>query len=89
MRTLIVILFAFLGLVKGQVVTTLLGTKSSSGLIDGVGTSTLFNYPNGIAVDQTARLAYIVDSDNQNIRLADLTSLAVTTLVGSSTIPTP
>jgi len=77
-------LLTFFGGVSGQAVTTtLFGDVGVEGFADGVGTNAVFNYPNGIAVDQASRLAYIVDSDNQAIRVADLTSLTVTTLVGS------
>ena len=78
------ILLSFFHGVSGQnMVTTLLGNITDQGFADGVGTNALFFYPNGLALDEAAGLVYIADSDNNNLRVADLKSLAVTTLVGN------
>lgn len=48
-------------------VFTIAGQSRTSGYADGTGASALFNFPNGIAVDQTGRV-YVADTNNQSIR---------------------
>lgn len=54
-------------------------------LDDPVGTSALFNYPEGIASDGTN--LYVTDSSNNRIRQIVISSGAVTTLAGSGVTP--
>ncbi len=83
MSSIIFLLSIFLGVSGQNMVTTLLGNITDQGYVDGVGTNALFFYPNGLALDEAAGLVYIADSDNNNLRVADLTSLTVTTLLGN------
>ena len=63
--------------------TTLAGAKGTSGSSDGTGTGARFYKPNGIAVDDANRFAFVTDQFNQVIRKIDVSSGAVTTLAGS------
>ena len=56
------------------VVTTVAGHPgtATSGYLNGIGTSTLFNYPAGVYY--TANILYIADSINHRIRTMDVTS---------------
>ena len=65
------------------VVTTFAG--SSSGFFDASGTSALFSYPRGIAIDLSGNL-YVTDSGNYRIR--KITGGLVTTLAGNGTSAT-
>lgn len=62
-------------------VTTLAG--SSSGYLDGIGTSAKFNGPTGICIDQYDNL-YIADSGNNKIRKIVVSTGEVSTIAGSS-----
>ena len=53
---------------------------SDFGFVDGVGNEARFHKPTGLVVD--GQLLYIADSDNDAIRVADLTSGEVVTLAG-------
>jgi len=65
-------------------VSTLAGSKTQlCGLIDGVGTAARFRYPQDIVVDSSQTTAYVADSGNYVVRAINLTSSAVTTLVGN------
>ena len=64
----------------GQV-TTLAGSSSSSGSLDGAGTNARFNGPNAIATDGTN--LYVTDQNNDTIRQVTKTGV-VTTLAGSA-----
>ncbi|HEX4460359.1 MAG TPA: hypothetical protein VIA18_20420, partial [Polyangia bacterium] len=63
------------------VVTTVAGTPGSCGAVDGIGTTALFCYPAGLALDAAGHL-YVSDSRNETIRQIDLASGTVTTLAG-------
>jgi len=62
-------------------VTTIAGTAGASGLVDGIGTSARFNKPHGITTDGTS--LFVSDNFNNAIRVIDLDTLNVTTLVTS------
>jgi len=63
------------------VVSTLAGTPGVSGHVDGVGSSALFNQPQGVAVDQSGNV-YVADTQNYTIRKIAVTG-AVTTIAGT------
>jgi len=54
--------------IVATVVTTLAGTHTSGGNVDGLGAAALFLSPNGIAVDASGNL-YVGDTGNNEIRL--------------------
>lgn len=64
------------------VVTTLAGTSGESGFLDGVGTAARFNMPTGISVGSGSTL-YVSDSINNSIRKINVSTGAVTTVIGS------
>jgi hypothetical protein len=65
-------------------VTTVAGTKGSSGLADGSGAAARFNNPMGVAIDPTAGVfALVADYGNSAIRHIDLATRAVTTVAGT------
>lgn len=64
-------------------VSTLAGGGSSSGANDGIGTAASFVYLNGITVDSTVGIAYVVDY--HMIRATKLSTKAVSTLAGRPT----
>ncbi|MEI6716024.1 MAG: HYR domain-containing protein, partial [Verrucomicrobiota bacterium] len=67
---------------SGGVVTTLAGSVGVSGSVDGTGSTALFNYPVGVAVDGGGSV-YVADSGNCTIR--KITSIGVvTTLAGTA-----
>ncbi|PTX94320.1 immunoglobulin domain-containing protein [Opitutus sp. ER46] len=49
-------------------VSTIAGTKGTSGTTDGTGTNALFLEPSGIAVDAAGSVVYIADTGNHTIR---------------------
>lgn len=61
-------------------ISTIAGSSSGSGCIDGTGTNALFNYPAGLATD--GNYVYVLDSGNSNIREVKISTGAVTTVVG-------
>jgi sugar lactone lactonase YvrE len=67
------------------VVSTFAGMAGTFGYRDGVGTNTLFRFPNGIAVDSTGNL-YIADSGNDVIRTITPAGV-VSTLAGMAANP--
>lgn len=66
-----------------RVVTTLAGSATRSGFIDGAGTAASFYQPYGITTDGTN--LYVVDTFNQVIRKIVIATGVVTTLAGSAT----
>ena len=64
-------------------VTTLAGTVSMSGSVDGTGAAARFDYPIGIAADRTGNL-YVADQQNWTIRRIVMSTGAVTTLAGTA-----
>ncbi|MFZ9595287.1 MAG: hypothetical protein ACO3A2_04330 [Bdellovibrionia bacterium] len=64
------------------VVTTLAGSAGVPGNSDGTSTQATFNAPRGLALDSLGNL-YICDSANHLIRKMSLSTLAVTTYLGS------
>ncbi len=67
---------------QGQTWTVVCGC-SYPGFADGVGTSALFNHPEGLAVDSSGKYLYICDVMNNRIRRAELSTGTVTTFAGS------
>jgi sugar lactone lactonase YvrE len=68
----------------GGVVTTLAGSAGKPGSADGQGGAAAFNYPHGIAVDDSDAV-YVADTFNSTIRMIT-SGGAVTTLGGSARI---
>ncbi len=66
-------------------VTTLAGSGSTPGYLDGTGTLALFSRLSGIAVSPDGKFALVTDEDNNNrVRRIDIATRMVTTLAGSS-----
>jgi len=64
-------------------VTTIAG-NGGLGSADGIGPAARFAEPNGLAFDSTGNNIFISDFENHAIRELNLTTLAVTTLVGAA-----
>ena len=62
-------------------VTTIAGGSQTSAS-NGFGTAASFSYPQQIAMDSASSFALIADSNNYNVRLINLTTLAVSSLAG-------
>jgi DNA-binding beta-propeller fold protein YncE len=71
-----------IALVTGEV-TTLAGLASSSGSADGIGTNSRFNGPVFVAIAPDGLYALVPEWNNHVIRRVDMSTGAVTTLVGS------
>jgi len=69
-----------LNVVSGEV-TTIAGAFGTRGTTDGPASGALFGEPEGIALDSSGNL-YIADTDNNLIRVLDLTTNTVSTLAG-------
>ncbi len=63
----------------GGVVTTLAGTAGISGTTDGSGSAARFNFPYGLASDQSGNV-YVADTNNHTIRM--VTSSGATSTIG-------
>ncbi len=63
-------------------VTTIAGASGQQGSADGIGTSARFNSPSAVATDGSN--LYVCDSQNDTIRKIVLSTLQVTTFVGSA-----
>jgi sugar lactone lactonase YvrE len=70
-----------------RAVTTVAGQPGVTGTTDGNGTAALFQYPAGLVCDTAAGKLYIGDSLNGLIRVFDLATGNVTTLVSGITSP--
>ncbi|MCB1191454.1 MAG: hypothetical protein H7A23_03400 [Leptospiraceae bacterium] len=68
--------------ISSGVVTTLAGIASSSGTVDGTGTSAQFNQPSGITTDGTN--VYVADTFNYTIRKVVISTGVVTTIAGTT-----
>jgi sugar lactone lactonase YvrE len=70
------------------VVTTIGGTPGVVGCEDGIGAAARFNYPIGVAFDSAGNL-YVVDSNNNAVRKAQLATVPVITAqpVGQTVTP--
>jgi DNA-binding beta-propeller fold protein YncE len=66
-------------------VTTLAGS-GESGFQDGVGASSIFNWPTGVSIDPTGTYALITDYENQRIRRIVIATAQVTTLAGMGAV---
>ncbi|MFI5290786.1 MAG: hypothetical protein ACHQ17_14090, partial [Polyangia bacterium] len=62
------------------VATTLAGASGQAGNTNGAATDARFNQPEALALDRTAQILYVADSNNRAIRAIDLASRAVATL---------
>lgn len=67
---------------NAKVVSTVAGTKSSTGFLDGQGTAATLNRPEDLAMGPSG-LLYINDTRNYAVRTYNPVTQAVTTLVGS------
>ena len=65
-------------------VSIVAGGPTASGTADGVGTNAKLNNPSGLQVDQSRDRIIIGDYGNNRVRQIAMSSLAVSTLVGSS-----
>jgi DNA-binding beta-propeller fold protein YncE len=65
-------------------VSTLAGTSGSSGSTNGVGTSSQFRNPSGVAISADGTYALVADLSNHLIRRIDMTTASVSTLAGTS-----
>ncbi len=65
------------------VVTTVGGKAGVPGSTDGIGSDARFNNPGGIAFDRAERL-YVADTDNNTIRLGQITSVSTVSLQATS-----
>ncbi|CUG93644.1 Hypothetical protein, putative, partial [Bodo saltans] len=59
------------------------GAYGTCGFANGVGSSARFNYPSGMARDAANNVMYIADPTNNRIRVMNLATYSVTTLIGS------
>ena len=64
------------------VVTTLAGKYNTAGNVDGIGSNARFGQPNGIALADHGRIAYVIDQQYGMLRRIDVASQAVTTIAG-------
>jgi gliding motility-associated-like protein len=64
------------------IVTTVAGNGIQS-YLDGIGTSSSFNTPVGVALDNTGNILYIADAGNNRIRKISLSTGNVSTLAGN------
>ena len=67
--------------VATRVVTTLAGSGAND-FVEGVGTNAAFNHNQGIGIDESRGVLFIADSWNGRIRLIDIATKTVSTLVG-------
>jgi hypothetical protein len=56
----------------------------STGYQDGIGSNSLFDNPSGVALSRSRKFALIADSDNNRIRMVNISSFEVTTIAGTS-----
>ncbi len=65
----------------GGTISTIAGTPETKGDVDGTGAAAMFNYPTDLALDGNE--LFIADANNHKIRKLDLTTMEVTTFVGT------
>lgn len=68
-------------------VTTLAGSPSQAGSVDGVGSTARFHFPYGIAISDNGSVAVIADSSNYTVRKLEVATGTVTTLAGQAGQP--
>jgi DNA-binding beta-propeller fold protein YncE len=66
-------------------VSTLAGSPTATGSVDGTGAAARFNGPSGITTDGTN--LYVADTDNHTIRKIVISTGAVTTFAGAAGLP--
>jgi thiol-disulfide isomerase/thioredoxin len=57
--------------------------EGAPGLVDGAGTAARFTHPNGLALDEAARILYVADTGNHALRRIALSSGEVSTVAGT------
>ncbi|MDB5160378.1 MAG: hypothetical protein JWO99_641 [Candidatus Saccharibacteria bacterium] len=62
---------------NGGVVTTLAGS-GTSGALNGTGTAAQFNYPTGIAIDPMSGSLYVLEANNDDVRVVTLSGVVTT-----------
>ncbi len=66
--------------------TSFVAGGSSTGLVNGTGSAAKFNGPFTVALSSDEKTLYVADKNNHAIRAVNLTTNAVTTLVGTGSI---
>jgi DNA-binding beta-propeller fold protein YncE len=67
-------------------VTTLVGTKATSGSADGFGSAARFNKPCGVAISPDGFFALVTDVENRVVRKIVMSTRSVTTLAGAKNV---
>ena len=64
------------------VISIFAGATSTLGQTDAIGSLARFNYPTGIAIDNTNTYLYVAETGNQRIRRIEISTRTVSTLAG-------